>query len=169
MWKGVEKAAINAVRYPNKQFKYGRLRYIYKPDVLSSLFCILPDDSFIQYSKCRVEELQTNFGTKIGVTYLKASIPAAADAKEWTRGTLYGGLLCENATQATAAVLLRDAISKVDGVIAHIHDELVLEAPKDKAHNRRSELQTAMETVPEWADELPLDAKVSVMDRYGKD
>jgi len=123
----------------------------------------------IQYPQVRMEEVETPWGEqKLAITALKASFKPKADAKGWPRGTLYGGLLGENATQAFAACLLRNSLRQLDDVVADIHDEIVLEVPYDESDSAAENLQAIMESSPTWARGLPLTAEPSVMRRYGK-
>ncbi len=178
-WAKLERAAIRAVQNPGEYFTAGRVKYVYTPDLLDgTLFCILPDSSAIQYSKAKLETVETPWGKKKAVTYLKASMSPAADATEWPRGTLYGGFQMENICQATAAVLLSAALrtcmrpgiknSSVVPIVAHLHDELVLEVPLGGAKNTVQMVQHIMETRHSWALDLPLKAVPVIMTRYGK-
>ena len=94
-----------------------------------------------------------------------------ATEKEWPRASLYGGLLCENATQATAASLLRYALRAALKwglkVVLHVHDELVVECDVHELMDP-STLHEIMNTAPAWAEGLPLDAPVEFMERFGK-
>ena len=165
-WDALEHAAIKAVRSPNKVFTAGRIRYIYVAGLLDgTLLCILPNDSVIQYPKAKIEN-----GL---VTCMKASVQPRADSNEpWPRMQLWGGFLAENVTQATSACLLREALrDMVDAgapVVAHAHDEIILDVPEAETDFWKETLQDMMEFVPDWANGLPLKAEPEVMDRYGK-
>ena len=168
-WADLETAATRAVKHPKRLFTVGRLKYRFDPDLLGgTLVCSLPNSGQIQYPQTRLEMVETPYGDKLGLTCLKASLTAPPDAKEWPRGSLYGGLLAENATQATAAALLRDTLIECDDVVAHVHDELILEVPTGEAEMRANELREIMETRPIWADGLPLLAEPQTLTRYGK-
>ena len=165
-WDALEHATIKAVRAPNKVFTAGRIRYIYVAGLLDgTLLCILPNDSVIQYPKAKIEN-----GL---VTCMKASVQPRADSDEqWPRMQLWGGFLAENVTQATSACLLREALrDMVDAgapVVAHAHDEIILDVPEAETDFWKETLQDMMEFVPDWANGLPLKAEPEVMDRYGK-
>lgn len=164
-WAELEEAAKNAIRHPNKVQYAGRLRYLYTPNLMDgSLLCILPDDSVLTYPKARLESQRG----KTVITALKASVKMKADAKEWPRESLYGGRLAGNATQGTAAALLRLLLANVHNVVAHVHDEVVLEVPMAQANHERAALERIMCNAPEWATGLPLDAKPEIALRYKK-
>ena len=76
---------------------------------------------------------------------------------------------CENLTQAVANDLLRHSLRQVkDGVVLHVHDEIVVECPKAEADSVVENMRSVMCTPPEWAPDLPLAVEIKVMDRYGK-
>jgi len=110
--------------------------------------------------------------------YAKSSYSARLDASYWPVHSLWSGIICENVTQATAASLLREKLRILHiknqqhpnrfQIIAHCHDEIILECKSSAAENVRGLLQTEMETNPAWATGLPLSAAVKVMERYGK-
>jgi len=164
-WRDLEKAAKRAVQRPGSEQAVGRIRYIFVPELIEgTLLCILPDDSVIQYPKARLKKVKGWWR----LSALKASAKMKVDAKEWPREELYGGRLAGHCTQATAAALLRHWMGKVSGTIAHVHDELILEAMKSRAEAMRGfMLRTMTDPVP-WAPGLPLNAKVEVMERYRK-
>jgi DNA polymerase len=165
-WGQLEEAAVKAVRAPETVYTAGRIRYIYVPNVLGgTLMCLMPNDTVIQYPYAKIE--------KGGVTCMKASVQPKADSDdEWPRMRLWGGFLAENVTQAASACLLREALLALVGdgfpVVAHVHDEVVLEAPDSEAEEMAVDLQQYMEYIPVWAEGLPLKAEPAIMDRYGK-
>lgn len=164
-WRGLESAALDAMRHPLARYTEGRVTYMYRPHTIDgTLMCILPDDTAIQYPKARVEQ---RFGAPI-ITAMKASANMKVDAKEWPRETLFGGRMAGHATQATAATLLRYLLRITDDVVAHVHDEVVLEVPEAEAEARRLALKQAMIVPPEWAEGLPLDAEPEIAARYKK-
>jgi len=177
-WAKLERTAALALRNPGQKFEVGMLDYIYSPDLLDgTLFAILPNGEAIQYPMAKLEDIETDFGLKRSVTYMKASISPAADAKEWPRAALYGGLMAENVTQAISAALLRENLRALYGqlidrpdadIVMHVHDEIVLEVNKDEAEHYADKLQQTMELVPDWAEGLPLKAEPEIMIRYGK-
>ena len=152
-WQDLESAYTRAMRNKGKEFSAGRVVYLF--DGLH-LWYVLPSGRILCYPYARLET--------DGVTYAKAAWKPAADAKEWPRARLWKGLACENITQAVANDLLRHSLRQLDDVVLHVHDEIVIETatPDPEA------LRLVMCTPPDWAKGLPLDAEVSIMERYGK-
>ena len=71
-----------------------------------------------------------------GIVALKSGIkPKAGNPPQnhWGVVRLWGGLLAENVTQAFCAGLLRNVLSELGDIgkylVAHVHDEVILEAP----------------------------------------
>jgi DNA polymerase len=152
-WQDLESAYTRAMRNKGKEFSAGRVTYMF--DGLH-LWYILPSGRVLCYPYARLETE--------GVTYAKAAWKPAADAKEWPRARLWKGLACENITQAVANDLLRHSLRQLDDVVLHVHDEIVIETSTPNPDALRS----VMCTPPAWAKGLPLDAEVSIMERYGK-
>ena len=168
-WKDLERAAKLAIGNPGKYYTAGRVSYVYIPELIDgTLLCALPGNNSIQYPKAKIESVETPFGMRPQITALKASFKPKADAKEWPRSTLYGGLLAENVTQAMAAAILRSTIRSMPDVIAHVHDEIVQEVPKHQAGTAITLLTKAMTQGPDWAEGLPLNCEAQVLERYGK-
>jgi DNA polymerase len=155
-WQSLESAYLRAMRNKNREFKAGRVTYMYDG---VHLWYSLPSGRVLCYPFAK-------FDAEGNVTYAKAAWKPAADAKEWPRARLWKGLACENITQAAANDLLRHSLRNLDDVVLHVHDEIVIETsrPEEVA----SEMERIMCTPPAWADGLPLDVEVQIMERYGK-
>lgn len=153
-WSALEESYTRAMRNKGREFKAGRITYLY--DGLH-LWYALPSGRILCYPYAKLEPE--------GVSYAKAAWKPAQDAKEWPRARLWKGLACENVTQAVANDLLRHALRQLDDVVLHVHDEIVLETADPEAAEN---LKRVMCTAPEWADGLPLSAEVETMKRYGK-
>ena len=153
-WSALEEAYIRAMRNKGREFKAGRITYLF--DGLH-LWYALPSGRILCYPYAKLESE--------GVTYAKAAWKPAQDAKEWPRARLWKGLACENVTQAVANDLLRHSLRQLDDVVLHVHDEIVVETADPEAAEN---LKRVMCTAPAWADGLPLNAEVETMKRYGK-
>jgi DNA polymerase bacteriophage-type len=89
----------------------------------------------------------------------------------------HGGKLTENVTQAVARDILFDLIMKIENrssrgwparIVFHVHDEVVLEVPKDSADKIMTETAVLMSKSPSWGSIFPLRGEGDVMTRYGK-
>lgn len=152
----LEEAYMRAMRNPNHEVRGARITYLFDGQ---HLWYALPSGRILAYPYARLEQ--------DGVSYAKCSWKPAADAKEWPRGRLWRGLACENVTQATANDVLRLALRQLPDVVLHVHDEIVVET--DRPDETVELMSRVMKAPPPWAPDLPLDIKIHVMDRYGKD
>ena len=152
-WAKLEDAYTRAMRNKGREFKAGRVTYLYDG---VHLWYALPSGRILCYPFAKFED--------DGISYVKASWKPAADAKEWPRSRLWKGLACENITQAIANDLLRYSLRQLPEAVAHVHDEIVLETENPDPDY----LKNIMCTPPDWALGLPLNAGVDVMTRYGK-
>lgn len=156
-WQSLESSYLRAMKHPKSEFKAGRVTYYFDGQ---HLWYALPSGRILCYPYARLED--------DGVSYAKASWKPAADAKEWPRARLWKGLAAENICQAAAADILRSSLRQLDGVVLHVHDEIVLEVLAADADAAVAMLHSVMCTSPAWASGLPLEAEINVMTRYGK-
>ena len=156
-WQELETGYMIAMRNRNKEIVAGRVTYLFDGQ---HLWYALPSGRILCYPYAKLEE--------DGISYAKAAWKPAADAKEWPRARLWRGLACENITQAAANDILRYALRQVEplGVIAHIHDEIIVQTDQPEAVTEQ--LKKVMCTSPPWAQGLPLDVEIHTMARYGK-
>lgn len=161
-WSALEDAYMRAMRNKGREFTAGRITYLF--DGLH-LWYALPSGRVLCYPFARFDE-------EGNLTYAKASWKPAADAKEWPRGRLWRGLACENVTQATAHDILRSALRRLDEkgfqVIAHIHDEIIVECGEEDAQDVARAVQQIMVEAPAWGQGLPLAVEGKIRDRFGK-
>jgi DNA polymerase len=154
-WQELETAYTRAMRNPGYEFTAGRVTYLF--DTQHLWYC-LPSGRILSYPYARLDDE--------GITYAKASWKAAAMASEWPRARLWKGLACENITQAVANDILRNSLRRIDDVVLHVHDEIVVET--DRPEEVKAELERVMCEAPAWGAGLPLDVEVKIMNRYGK-
>jgi len=171
-WGRLETAALNALKYPGNACVAGRIYYV-MDEPGERLRCMLPSGRELSYPQARREVVKTPWGAeKMGVTALKANWTPAAGVEEWPRVTLYGGLQAENVTQAVANDIQRHGIrlSHDAGwpVVGHTHDELLWEVRSSDVEKAQSDIVRCMETIPDWAEGLPLDVKCWTGPRYRK-
>jgi DNA polymerase len=88
------------------------------------------------------------------------------------RVKLYGGLLAENWTQATARDVLASAWLRCDAAgfrpVLSVHDELVFEVPEASAEEDLRRIVGILEQLVPWAPGLPLRADGKLCKVYGK-
>jgi DNA polymerase len=153
----LERAYMSAMRHKGHEFSAGRVTYLFDGE---HLWYILPSGRVLNYPFARLEDG--------AITYLKAAFKPASDAEEWPRARLWQGIAQENCAQATANDLLRYSLRQLDNVIAHIHDEIVVECKADDAEEVTKRMMSVMCTPPVWAGGIPLDIEITTMYRYGK-
>ena len=154
----------------------GKVTYFAVPGLFGfdmTLFCELPCGRVLTYPNVRVGQKKAPWGDMVpSMSCMRAGWTPKADAKEWPRGALYGGLMFENIVQGTAASVLRWALRELDyeqvPVILHVHDEPVAEVATSEAEEILGLMLEIMEDGPGWAEGLPLKAEGKVMQRYGK-
>lgn len=156
-WSNLEEAYTRAMRNPGREFKAGRVCYLFDGQ---HLWYALPSGRVLCYPFARLEN--------DGVTYLKAAWKPAQGAAEWPRARLWKGLACENIAQAVANDLLRFAERRLDDIVLDCHDEIVIECPENEAQARLEQVIRVMRQAPAWADGLPLEVEAKIMTRYGK-
>ena len=152
----LEGAYLRAMRNKGHEFKAGRVVYLFDGQ---TLWYALPSGRVLCYPNAK-------FDDEGNVTYTKAAWKPAADAKEWPRARLWRGLACENVTQAAAHDILRHSLRQLDGVVLHVHDEIVVECPAQEAEVVAARMHQIMCTPPAWATGLPLAAEGVTTTRY---
>ena len=86
----------------------------------------------------------------------------------------YGGRIVENVTQAIARDVLAEAMVRLEEagyeIVAHVHDEVIVEVPADRADQCLGRVNALMGNVaPEWATGLPLRAEGYTCTSYRKE
>jgi DNA polymerase len=166
---GLWGAAMRAYRQAGQIHSAGRVHFMYEANYLGgSLFMILPSGRVLTYPWCRWREHEKRDRRTKQVLEVRETLtfrrPLGFKA-------LWPGLLAENATQATAADLLREALVELRGrldVVLHAHDEIVVECLESPGAVRAAieELEDAMTFDREWADGLPLGVETTVRFYY---
>lgn len=91
--------------------------------------------------------------------------------KKWERVSTYGGKLVENVVQAISRDCLAESLKRLHlagySIAFHIHDEVVLDIPKEKAD--LDKIAAIMSEPIEWAPGLPLKAEGFISEFYKKD
>lgn len=84
----------------------------------------------------------------------------------------WGGTLTENVVQAMSRDVLMEAMLRLEArgyhTALHVHDELVLVVPEDRAETCLQAALDELSMTPTWAPRLALAAEGSISDCYGK-
>lgn len=169
-WEALEKAALNAVRFPGKLFKAGAAsREVTFKKAGSFLLCRLPSGRLMIYAYPSIQQKETPWGEMRDAVAYKAEDSLT---REWKDHFSYSGLLCENVTQAVARDLLAEAMVKLDKagftITIHVHDEIVCEEKIGSETHTLEKMKQIMCDNPSWAKDLPLKTGGSVSSRYHK-
>jgi DNA polymerase len=149
LWDVVGDAALGAMERGSSKVKC--LRFEKKKGVL---FMHLPSGHSLGYVH---PEIRPNKWGYPGLTYMGMN----QTSKKWERIETFAGKLVENAVQAIARDILADAMLRLDGcgykIVAHAHDEVVMEVEEDATFVDLVEGIMSRE-IP-WCVGLPLGAK----------
>ncbi|MDO5049982.1 MAG: DNA polymerase [Actinomycetaceae bacterium] len=159
LWWTVDQAARDAIT-TSRTTTAGRCTFTLEHDALA---VTLPSGRRLYYHDPHVKP--GRYGKPVitfkGVNSMRA----------WAPLETYGPKLVENITQATARDILAHALTELHEAsyrtVMHVHDEVVIETPKDEAH--LNHVAALMTRAPAWADGLPLAADGYTCDYYQKD
>ena len=163
-WYDLDDAAMAAVSRPGQVCKVGPVQYAVKGGIM---WCKLPSGRLLSYVDPKIREVETPWGaTRETVTYMGVN----SVTRRWERQKGYGGLFCENITQAVARDIMADAMLRVEQrgwpVVLTVHDEVVSEVPAGTVSAR--EYAEELCVLPSWAAGLPVAAEGVVSRRYRK-
>jgi DNA polymerase len=162
---GLWGAAMRAWELPGQITTAGRIAFLYRENYLGgALFMALPSGRLLTYPRPRWREVDIldKDGKPTGEKRYELSFRRAHG-----RAKLWHGTLCENAVQATAADLLRTAVTRIETnpalafmpIRMTTHDEIVCEVDEARADEAKAFLRREMLTLPEWASGLPLQSE----------
>ena len=158
-WWDVEKAAMQAFKTGGRQ-DIGRISFAFSS---GTLWMVLPSGRKLAYL---VPKQQPNRFGRMSLAY-----EGVGQNHKWARQETYSGRLVENATQAIARDILAEAMARIEdeglNIVAHVHDEVIIEAPKGKY--TVEEICQLMAANPDWCDGLPLAAAGYKGDYYFKE
>ena len=156
-WRRVEAAAKRALEFGTKVSLRGTGISFYVRDHF--LMIGLPNGRSIAYANATLEDGRIRYEGK--------SMASSTFQKLDT----YGGKLVENIVQATARDVLAESMLRLEKlgykIVAHVHDEVILDVPKGVTNI--DEINEQMAINPEWTDGLPLAAAGFRSDFYMKD
>lgn len=129
------------------------------------LFVGLPSGRKLAYYDARIEE---NKKGRDAITYAGVN----QETKTWGQLETWGGKLVENIVQAVARDCLAETIRRVSAagykVVMHVHDEIIVDAPREKTEALK-EITDIMAKPVSWAPGLPLKGDGYETDYYKKD
>ena len=158
LWKTYERAAKTAIRERRTiKVKHGITFYM-KENIL---FVKLPSGRSIAYWGARIDE-ESGQLCYYGV----------GENHNWQLLRTYGGKLTENIVQATARDCLGVKLIQVTElgykVVAHVHDEMIVDVPKADTEAANT-IDALMAEPIDWAPGLPLKGGTYECDYYQKD
>lgn len=160
LWQEVEEAALEAIT-TRRPVRLHNLTFTLKSGIL---FITLPSGRRLAYVKPGLGE--NRFGGT-SITYW-----GITTGRRWGRLETYGGKLVENVVQAIARDLLVGGLQNVASeghrIVMHIHDEIVIDEPKNSTFTVEDACQL-MSRLPAWADGLPFSADGYECGFYRKD
>ncbi len=158
-WWDTEKAAMTAFKTHEEQ-EVGKIRFTFSS---GTLWMVLPSGRKLAYLD---PKQQPNRFGRMSLTY-----KGVGQNHKWSRQETYSGRLVENATQAIARDILAEAMARIEAhglnIVAHVHDEVIIEAPKGKYSV--DGVCKLMSENPAWCKGLPLSAAGYKGDYYFKD
>lgn len=169
LWEDVERAAKEAVKYRRRSVAAnGKLTFECDGD---NLMVRLPSGRQLFYRHATIKtKPKPNVPTMTPTIWYEGVVQ---ETKHWGEIDTYGGKLVENCVQAIARDLMASTLMSLDEagheVIAHIHDEVIVEVEKSSAKQKYAEIVSLMEKTPDWAKGLPLKADGYITPFYLKD
>lgn len=166
LWYEAETAAVKAVETGEAQpIRGGLVEIAVEKDIvygLSFMTIRLPSGRKLYYSEPFLKE--NRFG-KYAVHFYEADVN-----RKWAESSTYGGRVCENLCQSVARDCLAETLRRVNAkgwrTVFHVHDEVVIDAPKDLTVDEVCDVMCA--PIP-WAEGLILKAAGFETNYYMKD
>jgi DNA polymerase len=163
-WRGLDRAAISAVRNPGRDFPVGRVAFRYGEPFLRLR---LPSGRSISYPYAEIAGVD-----KFGFPRLTFLDNASGRLEPCRHGNgSWFGLLAENVVQGCARDLLAAAMLRLEAggfaSVLHCHDEIVVETLE--GFGSIEEFCSIVEEVPPWAQGMPIRAKARAAHRFAKE
>lgn len=168
LWAELENACTMAVEQPGTVFKYRSARFVVRSIHYTPFLAMrLPSGRCLWYCRPRMEMKEMPWGEQKAVVAFNG---VNSMTKKFGTQYLYGGLLSENLTQATARDLLVNGMLNAEqhgyNIVMHVHDEAVAEVAAGVGSV--SDFENYLCDLPEWALGLPLKAEGWRGTRYKK-
>lgn len=150
-----------------RSLSVGKVRVsTHRSRVGSTLMTIaLPSGAYLYYRDARIED-----GDKGEMIVFNG---VDQKTKRWSAQRTWGSKLVENVTQSVARdvlcdMLIRCSDANAGDLVMTVHDEVLIEAPADRAESCAALVHDIMNTAPHWAADCPIAAEGGVKQRYGK-
>ena len=161
LWSTVEKAAKTAIKQHRIVKIQHDISFSYEHHIL---FAQLPSGRKLSYYDARLENIEG----KETITYAGTN----QISKKWSRISTYGGKLVENIIQAIARDCLAVTMIRLEDkgydVVFHIHDEVIIDVPKEDNGALKTVLDIFSEPIS-WAPGLYLRGDGYESEYYLKD
>lgn len=159
-WANCQKAALKVTRDGKPQTANGVKFYKKR----GHLFAELPSGRALVYRDVKLGK--NSWGSTV-INFQGMNIN-----RKWGTVSTYGGKLVENIVQATARDALGVSMARLEEqgykIVAHVHDEIILEVPDDGIDHLK-DIEQIMSLPIEWAEGLNLDSDGFVSPFYMKD
>jgi DNA polymerase len=163
LWANLEKAAISAVRNPNKTFKTNKTEWTFDKRFL---WCRLPSGRKLAYYGPEVRYTPDNWGNKRPALYYWG---VDSMTKRWVFSKSWGGELTENVVQATARDCMAETLYPLENrnllPVLTVHDEILSEV---ETRESKQTFDSLLGKNPSWAKDLPIKVETFEDLRYHK-
>ena len=168
-WRELNDACTDAVRHPETVIRCMNGRVAFK-FTGGFLWMKLPSGRRLAYCQPKVVWRPAPWDKTREIPSVEAWA-VNSKTKQWSKRSLYGGLLFENLVQATARDLMADAMLRLEAggkylPLLSVHDEIITEADEEAADVM--EFERIMCELPEWAKGCPVKADGWAGRRYRK-
>jgi DNA polymerase len=170
VWRDYNSAAFSAVQNPGKPYYAGRCIFGMRS---GSLVMRLPSGREVIYRNAKIADVVPAYCKVLGIAPTPKPTVVYTKPHGYT-GSLYGGLLAENAVQSICRDLLATSLVKCERapeplpVVLHVHDEIVAEVDEARAAADLDRLVSIMLDTPQWADGFPVAVEAFECPRYTK-
>lgn len=164
LWWDLDRAAKDTIRESVPVWRHDLPHGLSMKVSKRLLHILLPSGRCLRYWEPKLEDRKYD---QENISY------GSTEAGKWRRVMTYGPKLLENITQAIARDCLRDAMLSVSlrypDIVMHIHDEMVVEVPKQDAEIALKDILGIMAQPVPWAPGLKLKGDGYITDYYKKD
>ena len=169
LWRGIEKAAISAVRNPGSTKSFNGVEFRTGAGYLQMR---LPSGRRLYYANPTVVKSPAPWDPQETVPKLSYMAEHPIH-KMWCRESTWGGKLVENAVQALCGDLLFEAMIRLErdwgiGIRLSVHDQIVVQARREDAEQVKAIVQYEMERGETWSYGFPIKAEPKITERFGK-